>query len=268
MVGYLFQNYDTIYVRFLATYTCDLSIFVGFLPKYVTIFFSNVHIYAHKKSPYIRYKQACVYGVTESRRIRGTKLYRQQRKPFMYDRAESNFSLNQAMAASISSKVWFLFIALTVVVVVGYPTTDLLESVDCLLTVYAISQMLTETTIDSVRNVRPWLAKHTLISSSDNVKHDLESLLEQIGFSSFLSLARIITFSPPRTRPKPPSLEGFYSIRPFTHKFHVSCFVFSHFNSLPPASLSLLLHFNCGFHGYLTRSHSACINCPSGISLR
>ena len=96
MVGYLFQNYDTIYVRFLATYTCDLSIFVGFLPKYVTIFFSNAHIYAHKKSPYIRYKQACVYGVTESRRIRGTKIYRQQKKLLMYDRAESNFSLNQA----------------------------------------------------------------------------------------------------------------------------------------------------------------------------
>ena len=51
--------------------------------------------------------------------------------------------------------------------------------------------MLTETTIDSV----------------DNVKHDLESLLEQIDFSSFLSLARIITFSPPRTRSRPPSLE-------------------------------------------------------------
>ena len=38
-----------------------------------------------------------------------------------------------AMAALISSKIWFLFIALTVVVVVGFPTTDLLESVDCLL---------------------------------------------------------------------------------------------------------------------------------------
>ena len=50
----------------------------------------------------------------------------------------------------------------------------------------------------------------------DNVKHDLESLLEQIDFSSFLSLARIITFSPPRTRSKPPSLEAFYYIPPFT----------------------------------------------------
>ena len=37
------------------------------------------------------------------------------------------------MPALISSKIWFLFIALTVVVVVGSPTTDLLESVDCLL---------------------------------------------------------------------------------------------------------------------------------------
>ena len=51
------------------------------------------------------------------------------------------------------------------------------------------------------------------------------------------------------------------------YKFHVSCFVFSHFNSLPPASLSLLLHFNCDFHGYRTRSRSTCIKCPAGINL-
>ena len=37
------------------------------------------------------------------------------------------------MVAFISSKVWFLFIALTVVMVVGSPTTNLMESVDCLL---------------------------------------------------------------------------------------------------------------------------------------
>ena len=50
--------------------------------------------------------------------------------------------------------MWFLFIALTVVMVVGSPTTDLLELpwIISLETVYAISQMLTETTIDSVRN--------------------------------------------------------------------------------------------------------------------
>ena len=45
------------------------------------------------------------------------------------------------------------------------------------------------------------------------------------------------------------------------YKFHVSCFVFSHFNSLPPASLSLLLHFNCDFHDCLTRSRLTCIKC-------
>ena len=122
---------------------------------------------------------------------------------------------------------------------------------------YAISRMLTETTIDSVRNER-LTGQTRLISSCDNVKHDLESLLEQIGFSSFLSLARIITFSPPRTRSKPPSLEAFYYFPG----------ILTDFNSLPPASLSLvLLHFNCDFHGYLTRSRSTCIKCPSGINL-
>ena len=38
-----------------------------------------------------------------------------------------------AMAVLISSKVWLLFIAFAVMVVVGSPTMDLLESVDCLL---------------------------------------------------------------------------------------------------------------------------------------
>ena len=80
----------------------------------------------------------------------------------------------------------------------------------------------------------------------------------EIGFSSFLSRARIITFSPPRTRSKPPSLEAFYHFPD----------ILTDFNSLPPASLSLvLLHFICDFHGYLTRSRSTCIKCPSGINL-
>ena len=73
---------------------------------------------------------------------------------------------------------------------------------------YAISQMLTETTIDSVRN-EGLTGQTRLISSCDNVKHDLESLLEQIGFLSFLFRVRIITFSPPRIRSKPPSLKTY-----------------------------------------------------------
>ena len=54
----------------------------------------------------------------------------------MYDEAEKELQFESsmvAMAGLISSKICFLFIALTVVMVVGSPTTDLLESVDCLL---------------------------------------------------------------------------------------------------------------------------------------
>ena len=67
MVGHLFQNYDTtyvrffptytcnhscytIYVRFFATYTCVLSCFVGFLFPSIWPFFTNAHICAHKKA--------------------------------------------------------------------------------------------------------------------------------------------------------------------------------------------------------------------------
>ena len=63
-------------------------------------------------------------------------LYRQQKTHSCTMELKSNRQFESsiaAMAALISSKVWFLFIALTVVVVVGSPTTDLLESVDCLL---------------------------------------------------------------------------------------------------------------------------------------
>ena len=42
--------------------------------------FLQTRIYMRTKKPiYMRYKQACVYGVTESRGIRGTELYRQQK---------------------------------------------------------------------------------------------------------------------------------------------------------------------------------------------
>ena len=70
MVGHLFQNYDTIYLRFLptytcnhsrytiyvrffATYTCVLSCFVGFLfPSISPFSYKRAYICA-QKSPYI-----------------------------------------------------------------------------------------------------------------------------------------------------------------------------------------------------------------------
>ena len=45
---------------------------------------------------YMRYKQAGVYGATESRRIRGTELYRKQKNPPCTMELKSNYSLNQA----------------------------------------------------------------------------------------------------------------------------------------------------------------------------
>ena len=100
-----------------------------------------------------------------------------------------------------------------------------------------------------------------LISSCDNVKHDHESLLEQIGFSSLnFSLAREL--SPFLLHEYVLSLlvsKLFILSLHSLNKFHVSCFIFLHLNNLPPASLSLL--------PYLTSSRSTCINCPSGINL-
>ena len=60
MVGHLFQNYDTIYVRFFPTYTCNHScytIYVRFLSRILAFysqvydhFLTNAHIYAHQKT--------------------------------------------------------------------------------------------------------------------------------------------------------------------------------------------------------------------------
>ena len=59
--------------------------------------FLQTRIYMLTKKPiHMRYKQACVYGVTESRRITGTELYRQQKTPSCTMKLKGNLSLNQA----------------------------------------------------------------------------------------------------------------------------------------------------------------------------
>jgi len=70
-----------------------------FIPKYMhDHFLTKVHIiYMHTKTPYICItNKHMVYGVTESRSIRGTKLYHQQKTPSCTMELKSNFSLNQA----------------------------------------------------------------------------------------------------------------------------------------------------------------------------
>ena len=107
MVGHLFQNYDTIYVRFFATYTCNHShytIYVRFffchvylrsfllcevfIPKYMTIFLQT-RIYMRTKKPiYMRYKQACgIWGHRKSSYKRH-RIIPSAKNPFMYDGAE------------------------------------------------------------------------------------------------------------------------------------------------------------------------------------
>ena len=107
MVGHLFQNYDTIYVRFFPTYTCNHScytIYIRFFVTYTCVLFPSIWPFSFKRAyicaqkiPYICVtNKHVVYGVTESRRIRGTELYRQQNTPSCTMELKSNFSLNQA----------------------------------------------------------------------------------------------------------------------------------------------------------------------------
>ena len=84
MVGHLFQNYDTTYVRFFPTYTCNHSCYTiyvrffchvylrsfllcgVFIPKYMTIFLQT-RIYVRTKKPiymrlyFVLYILLCVF---------------------------------------------------------------------------------------------------------------------------------------------------------------------------------------------------------------
>ena len=97
MVDRLFQNCTTIYVRFFCHVYLRSFLLCGvFIPKYMTIFLQTPIYMRTKKPMYMRYKQACVYGVIESCRIRDTELYRQQKKKHSCTmELKSNFSLNQ-----------------------------------------------------------------------------------------------------------------------------------------------------------------------------
>ena len=132
--------------------------------------------------------------------------------------------------------------------VVGSPTTDFLEALDCLLRDCA--RYFT----NADRNNDRFSQK--LASDRQNTTYKLLIMwnmalrvcLNRLVFLLF-SLAR--EFSPFRL-----------------HEHVLSLLVSKLFISLPPASLFLvLLHFNCDFHDYLTRSRSTYIKCSSGINL-
>ena len=79
-------------------YTCVFChVYLRFIPKYMTIFLQT-RIYMRTKKPiYICVtNKHVVYGVTESRRIRGTELYPQEKSHSCTMELKSNFSLNQA----------------------------------------------------------------------------------------------------------------------------------------------------------------------------
>ena len=84
MVGHLFQNYDTIYVRFFPTYTCNHScytIYVRFFVTYTCVLFPSIWPFSYKRAYICVTNKHVVYAVAESRHIRGTELYRQQKTP-------------------------------------------------------------------------------------------------------------------------------------------------------------------------------------------
>ena len=80
MVGHLFQKmWHDIRAFFCHVYLRSFLLWGVFIPKYMTIFLQTCIYMRKKKLIYMRYKQACVYVVTESWRIRDTELYRQQK---------------------------------------------------------------------------------------------------------------------------------------------------------------------------------------------
>ena len=166
MVGHLFQNYDTTYVRFFPTYTCNHScytIYVRFFVTYTCVLFLSIWPFSYKrayicaqKNPYICVTtKHVVYAVAESRHIRSTELYRQQKTRSCTMELKSNIVwIKHGRNARVnfeqdlvlihcphsSGGCWLPDNGFVVCWIVSWET------------VYAISRMLTETTIDSVRN--------------------------------------------------------------------------------------------------------------------
>ena len=115
--------WSAICFKIMTRYTCVFlprilaffPAFGGFYSQVYGQFLTNAYIYAHKK--------AHTYALQTSMWYTGSQ------KVVVYMRHR----IIPSAKNSFMYKIWFLFIALTVVVVVGSPTTDLLESVDCLL---------------------------------------------------------------------------------------------------------------------------------------
>ena len=89
MVGHWFQNYDTICVRFFATYTCDFSCFVGFFSQVCDHFFlKHAYICAQQKSYMcVTNKHVCI-GSQKVASYKTPRIIRSAKNRFMYDDAE------------------------------------------------------------------------------------------------------------------------------------------------------------------------------------
>ena len=104
MVGHLFQNYETMYVRFFPTYTCNHSCYTIYVRFFCDVYLRSFLLCGYKrayicaqKSPYICVtNKPMVYAVTESRRIESTELYRQPKTPSCTMEMKGNFALNQS----------------------------------------------------------------------------------------------------------------------------------------------------------------------------
>ena len=90
----LWQQVDNFHDQHLSYFEYTIIELIGVFKN--SFSYKRAYICA-QKSPYICVtKKHVVYGFTESRRIRGTELYRQQKTPSCTMALKSNFSLNQA----------------------------------------------------------------------------------------------------------------------------------------------------------------------------
>lgn len=119
--------------------------------------------------------------------------------------------------------------------------------------------------IGILRKSRRYLPSHTLKTLYNSLFLPYINYCNLIWGSTFASYLkplyilqkkaiRFIAFSPPLTHTKPLFPKLNILLLHLLYKFHVSCFVFSYFNRLVPATLSSLLNFNREFHDYSTRS--------------
>ena len=84
MVGHLFQNYETIYVRSFPTYTCNHSCYTILRAFFCHVYLRSFLLYGYKRA-YICAQQSLHIYALQTSMYKRHRIIPSAKNPFMYD---------------------------------------------------------------------------------------------------------------------------------------------------------------------------------------